>query len=356
MIHLLLLSAVLVQADAAAPKSLPPLKVLTFNVAGIPVIHAGWPKRRRAIAEILRNSTYDIVALQELWLELDAYVLANDSGFPYHYRSRPDGIIGDGLLLLSRFPILETRVKTFRCYPPSWHKAYQGENVANKGVVLTRVETPAGPLDVYNTHLVADYPSSIYSSVRQAQVFEFYEMVAAHSNGKPFLIMGDINSAPSEAGYRALTGLLNLNDACAINGHDACPSSHSGEEKRIDHILFPAGKRFPISARPVFTELIPQSSLHYSDHSGIEAELGWELLSRKPAPDPGRQRAALTEMRARLEAFTEQLSRRVARRAWIPIYGLLHQARYDLLIRRHKSVSDRAEGLLLGPLKDCSPK
>lgn len=348
MIPLLLLSAAFVQAASTAQEPLPPLKVLTFNVAGIPVIHPGWPRRRKAIAESLKSSSYDLVALQEIWLNADARLLARDSGFPFHYRSNPDGIIGDGLLFLSRYPILDTGIRTFRCYPPGWHKAYQGENVANKGVVLVRVETPRGPLDVYNTHLVADYPSSIYSSVRQAQVFELYEFVQENSSGKPFLILGDINSGPGEAGYRALTGLLNLGDACSASGRDTCPSSHAKEGKRIDHILFPAGKEFPVSAKPVFTGTLPGGQA-YSDHAGISATLGWELLSRKQDFDPVQQRTALTEMRRRLEEFTHHLAQRSTLRAWIPIYGLFHQARYDLMMRRHKAVLDRVEGLLCSP-------
>jgi endonuclease/exonuclease/phosphatase family metal-dependent hydrolase len=296
------------------------LKVLTFNVAGIPIIHPGLPERLEAIGPALRD--YDVVALQELWFDKDAETLRRLSGLPYYVRHERDIILGDGLALLSRYPIVETKRLVFSCRPSAL-RLYQGESVANKGVMFARLETPKGELDVYNTHVVANYgQSSPYRAFRLTQVFELAEFIRATSKDRPFILLGDLNTGPGERAYGVLKDLLGLNDAC-------------GGSCRIDHILLPRG-RARTKGGPQFQDT------GWSDHPAVAADLGWDTLRLRLNADKRDRTGALEDIETTLNNMLDLMSRRRRARSWIPVYGFLMGLRYDHQARNITYVRDRA--------------
>lgn len=96
----LLLAASASFSSAAEPKPPSPetmsLKLLTFNVAGIPLMHSRWAKRRKAIARGLSEADYDIIALQEVWFDRSAKILFRDSGFAHKARSKASSFSATG--------------------------------------------------------------------------------------------------------------------------------------------------------------------------------------------------------------------------------------------------------------------
>lgn len=297
------------------------LKVLTFNVAGIPFVHPGVEERLSAIGPAL--AAYDVVSVQEAWLDKHAERLRDLSGLPYYARYERRFFLGTGLAVLSRYPITETKQLVFSCRPSAL-RVYQGEWPANKGVLLTRLRTPKGPLDVYNTHIVSNYGESApYRALRLAQVFELAEFIRANSKDRPFLLLGDLNTGPGERAYGVLKDLLGLADSCAPDG---C---------RIDHVLRPRG-RAKAKGRLEFQDT------GWSDHPAVAAELGWDVLRLRLRPDRRDRLGALEDIETSLSGMLELMARRRRGRSWVPFYGFFMGLRYDHQTRLIAHVRDRA--------------
>lgn len=327
---------------AAPVRAKPLLKVLTYNVAGIPIVHARWPERRKAIGQKLRADGYDIIAMQETWRDKDALELAEASGLPYYTRYGRSISMGTGLAILSRYPILEKHERPFTCRPSAL-RWLTGESIANKGVLMARVATPQGPLDVYTAHPVADYPDAKFRTLRFSQLYELAEMVTELSAGRPFLIMGDLNTFAGEPGYQLLLDLLGLEDACVKKGRDVCGITNDAEHARIDHILVPRGKDPIVAAKTAFTGTLPGTDVAYSDHLAVEGELEGGILKRRLSPEPEKRAAALKTIRDRIDKMTDAMFARQQARAWLPVYGFLMSARYEHQRRQLSAISARAE-------------
>lgn len=294
------------------------LKVLSFNIAGIPYVHPGLDERVEKIGPQL--GAYDVVAVQEAWLDKDARRLSELSGLPESARYQRELAIGTGLAILSRWPIVEKKQLSFTCRP-SAARFYQGEWPANKGALMARIQTPKGRLDVYNTHLIAGYADSPYRTLRLAQVFELAEFIRENSRDTPFILLGDLNSGPRDRAYGILKDLLGLQDVCE---RTAC---------RIDHVMLPKGR---VRARAYET----LSGL--SDHDAMAAELDWSALRLRLRPDRRDRLGALEDVETAMQGLIELLARRRRARSWIPGYGFLMGLRYDRQTRLVAWVRDRA--------------
>ena len=324
---LLLAAALTAPAPASAA-----FKVLSFNVAGVPVTHGNIARRFKTIAEGLVRSDYDLVGIQEAWFDKDALILSNGAGFPHYVRfPRTGNYLGTGLALLSRFPV-EKSAQIIFTTRPSFFRIYNGEFVANKGALWARVDTPRGPLDVYDTHLVADYPSINYPTLRLTQIFELTEFILLHSPDSPFVLMGDINSGPGMPGYRLLMALLGLQDVCA-DDPQACLSQ--GRKTRIDHVFLPQGPTTKKAKLDFFGPISGSTPpLMYSDHDGVAVEIGWEALRLRLSPDPSQRAAALEEVERAIAEKISEFTRLRSRYSWIPLLGLLQTLRFDSDIDR----------------------
>ncbi len=317
------------------------IKVLSFNVAGIPVVHEKWASRRAEIARRLKGSPYDIVGLQELWPDKDAMSLFRDSGYPYYARYPSLG--GTGLMILSRYPIIDIRERPFSCFPPAAWTVYQGETLSTKGVIMARVRTPSGELDVYNTHLVADYPTHDYSAVRTAQVFELAETVAGLSGDRPHIILGDLNTGPGDAEYEAARNILGVSDACITGEIEHCPDHARGT--RIDHVLFSPGLKALARGRLPFDLPPGIGPTPLSDHPGIWAEFG--PTNSAVAPTPASRARALSEMEAFLDRSLKRLYSDRKWWSWVPLYGSLHWLSYGKEIAALEAVRFRVQSAAL---------
>lgn len=302
-------------------------------------MHAEIGRRVDAIARELAHGDFDLIALQEAWRDKDSRQLWKSSGLSDYARYLRDVALGTGLATLSRFPIIEKQQLRFTCRPSAL-RLYQGESVANKGVLMTKVKTPQGELDVYNTHLISDYPDTPYRTLRLTQIFDLTEMVRELSAERPFVILGDLNTGPGDSEYEIMRDLLGLQDVCRKKKEELCRDPD--RSSRIDHILLPAG-RLKSSPLPVFTEPIAGTTppLRYSDHRGISASLGWELLALRQKPEARYRLQALEDIEAAIDKMLETMARRRRARSWIPIYGFFMAARYDLQLRQLTSVRER---------------
>ncbi len=247
----------------AAPK---PVSVVSYNVAGVPVVHPKIDARMKAIGELLAKSGYDVVALQEVWRDSDAEKLIKASCFPYHARSKQRWIFGDGLLILSRFKVLESESISFEHRTQHWLRP-DGEQFAHKGALLARLEAPGGELDVVDTHFVADYDSHQNNEIRAKQTKQLVEWVAQFERGRRYVLAGDLNMAPQDPIMAELLRGLELRDPCGAS------CEHTSRDRRIDYVLAspPIGKE--ISARVLGDDRVQvgKKSYHLSDHLPILA-------------------------------------------------------------------------------------
>ncbi len=317
------------------------LSLLTINVAGIPILHPHWTARREALGKSLAAGAFDVVAMQEAWRDGDAAELSKASGLPYYARFERGLDVGTGLAILSRWPIVEMSRTRFTCRPSAL-RVYDGEPLAEKGAVRARVKTPAGVLDVYDTHLIAQYKIARYRTLRLTQIFELSEFIAETSTATPFVLAGDLNAASGEEEYGILRDLLGLDDACVKDGKDACGATIEEDwsgAQRIDHILVPKGAKTQ-AAVVVFPPLPGGEPL--SDHRGVGARIFLGTLKR-PAPDAERRLAALGKIDAALESMTALMLARERARSWIPVYGLLITTRYDQQLEQLYALRQRVE-------------
>lgn len=194
----------LAAVNATAATETIPLRVLTYNIWGLPkpTEHAPW-----RYAEIARRlDPYDVVAFEETWSKKTDVVLPPKT-HPYHaFGGKPHGLIGgSGLMAISRYPITESH---FRAYKD----CSEWECPASKGVLMFRVQVRFGvEIDFYATHLNAWESESL---VRSSQILELVGMVHDHSDfSRPIVVLGDFNSDFRSINYWELVGNLSLRDS-----------------------------------------------------------------------------------------------------------------------------------------------
>ncbi|KAF9913417.1 phospholipase C type enzyme [Lobosporangium transversale] len=197
------------------------LSVLTLNCWGLKFIAKDRQDRLTAIGRYLADParSYDIVGLQEVWV-YDDYLRIKDlvrDTFPYtkHWYS---GVLGSGLVILSRFPIVNTTMRRFALNGDPF-KFYHGDWFVGKCFVSAIVMHPTcGEIEVFNTHLHAGYdkvgtPDS-YLGCRVGEAWEMGSVVkAATTQGRHVISLGDYNSAPNSLVVQLLTKRGGLTDS-----------------------------------------------------------------------------------------------------------------------------------------------
>ncbi len=173
------------------------IKVITFNIADAYLFTTNRPERVKEIGRILTKLDPDIVGVQESFIAKDRKLLLEtlaDSRLKYHV-DFPAATVGNGLLILSAFPIVEHYFWRYRANNP-WYKIHQGDWWAGKGIGLARLELPDGCiLDFYNTHAQAGRGDPSNANVRFEQMGELARfMNESRNRSGPAFIVGDFNT------------------------------------------------------------------------------------------------------------------------------------------------------------------
>ncbi len=268
------------------------LRVVTWNVWGVPMFADHWNQRVRRIVPALGEYNPDVVALQEVWTKRDGARLIKAfrrAGLPFarHYEGASQ--MG-GLLIASRYPFEDRGFHPFgmgKATPIPWHLDW----MADKGIAAVRIHTPGGPVDFVNTHFQAAYASG-YLSVRLAQAVE----LARHtlSRDVPMIVAGDVNAHQEELPFRLLTAYADLSEALPGFGVDTVllrNGSSAGwnvqKAERVFHLPVSLGSRI---RKPL------------SDHDGLLVDLE---LSRAAVAQQARSSAPLMRS-AVVEAILEE--------------------------------------------------
>ncbi|KAJ3658126.1 hypothetical protein Zmor_009884 [Zophobas morio] len=271
-------------------------KILTLNCWGLAVVSRNRSQRMQAIAEMLATSHYDVVCLQEIWLNSDYELIKHKvSGvLPYsHYFY--SGVTGSGVCILSRYPMEEV---FFHQWPVNGyiHKIHHGDWFGGKGVGLCRLKVNNYCVNVYSAHLHAEYDRKCdeYQAHRVLQSFDTAQFIQMTSGGADLVVLaGDLNTEPGDLAYRLMLSVPGLVDAFNEAGETALDIVATNESltnsytppslvkknipgKRIDYIMYHPGSNLQIDLKSYSLPLpdrVPGCDYSYSDHEAVAATL-----------------------------------------------------------------------------------
>lgn len=294
---------------AAAPA--PTLRVLSFNVWGIWVITPSRQARIAAIGPAVAAFEPDLVALQEVWLDEDAAVLAQAfraAGLPHTRRFSSTWPGDSGLMIASRHPISKTEfIEYDEGTHPSvpWHVDW----MAGKGIARVRVETPAGPVDFANTHVQANYGGTGgYELVQLAQLLQAGEFLDSPRD-VPLVVAGDLNVPCDSYVYRAFSlraGLTPTDPKCRIDsvsvraGPDRALRTLRVQDVLTEDFDLEDGARRPLSDHPaVLADLeiteAPTIAGALAAASPAPPAAAWMALARETLPRVQQKRRFLSQ-------------------------------------------------------------
>lgn len=271
-----------------------PLRVLTFNVWGLKIgpfhIARDIQARMDRIASALHRSESDVIVLQEVWCASIAKFLIRESGYPYHVyqpgRGTLRGPLGNGLLMLSRLPIVHTQALRFH------HCTSPDEWFVGKGAVAADIHTAQGAVRVINTHLGSG-KRPLHVTMRLQQLRQLQSWVAGLEHHLPSVIAGDFNFSPSSLEYCVFRHWAahhfreSLADTFAVrhgqaDGHTyfvdrsyhVKPKMHDRNE-RIDYVflLTPKQSRLDLTVEES-TRILNDAEHPYSDHCAVLSTVG----------------------------------------------------------------------------------
>ncbi|KAA0166350.1 hypothetical protein FNF27_07512 [Cafeteria roenbergensis] len=312
------------------------IRVLCLNVWGIPMFTRRRKDRFRVMEHFFRTNArrYDIVCLQELFVAEERQRLvdaAAEGGLTFEHRWEAGvplafGATGTGVHVLSRWPFAET---AFFPFPANGFATDIGrfDYHAGKGLVQCTVASPHGMVDVFATHLHAQYAvweSDLDDTLpdRIGQIAVLAQAIRA-SRAPLRILAGDLNATPSSVELRLLQRLTGMVDTlswglgtgeaaqaalfsrtCGYFGNDNSPAhvtktseSTHDENCRLDFVLAatgdsPAcGRSWAVAEARLALDL-PQAlpgnpdapPVCVSDHSGVEATLELRPVAPKAAP------------------------------------------------------------------------
>lgn len=263
------------------------INILTLNCWGIPYVSQNKNARMIAIAEKFATENYDIICLQEVWSVEDFKMIKvkTQEQLPYsHYFY--SGVLGSGICILSKFPVKDVMFHKWSLNGYV-HKIHHGDWFGGKGVGLCRLQIHNMNINVYITHLHAEYNSHSdeYIAHRILQAFDTAQFIKMTSGGVDSVILGgDLNTEPKDLAYKIICGVAGLADACSNNlGTIECANNSYtssklartfSEGKRIDHILYQGSKNVKIEItnfQHPFPKRVPYKDFSYSDHEAVMA-------------------------------------------------------------------------------------
>ncbi|KAI8061428.1 Endonuclease/exonuclease/phosphatase [Gongronella butleri] len=283
------------------------LRVLTLNCWGLLVVSKKRRSRLEAIAHALVQCEYDLVTLQEVWVQSDFDFIKQRAAqvFP-HIKYFYSGTLGSGHVMLSKFPFVSTSYWRYSLAGRPL-KVFHGDFYVGKGCASACIQHPVvGLLQVFTTHLHAGYgKTDEYRGHRISETWELTCLIRdAASQGRQVIVTGDFNSVPSSFNYKILRdhGLLADSwfemhahyDGSCVDGHEdeddqqayiqrhgvTCNSSantwskHYGAARptgsRLDYIFYrPTAQMTCTQSRVDLFECVPGERYSYSDHFGV---------------------------------------------------------------------------------------
>ncbi|HWA72555.1 MAG TPA: endonuclease/exonuclease/phosphatase family protein [Polyangiaceae bacterium] len=268
------------------------LRVLSFNVWGVPRITPELEGRMRALPGAIAGEGADLVLLQELWEPAHAEAVARalrEKGYGYALYWAQPARGETGLFAAAKWPLTPIGFQRYAAgrLPHSfWHLDW----LVSKGVASFWLETPLGRVLVENTHLQAQYRTDRYEGERLSQACELVFANRRYADSA-LILGGDFNSGAAESPRRTLAALGGLVDAYPSAGDDTVYArSGGGLALRV------------LAGRAVLSEPLRLDNgavLALSDHRAVRVDFALSRCSSCPraAPrDSAAQRAAVSDL------------------------------------------------------------
>ncbi|MET0283590.1 MAG: endonuclease/exonuclease/phosphatase family protein [Polyangiales bacterium] len=265
--------------DASLPVY-PTLRVLSYNVAGLPEgISSSMPSRNSTLISPLLND-YGLALLQE-----DFTYHAQIVSMARHPHQSPSDTrgqsLGDGLNFLSDFPYTDlTRVKWSKCNG----LFDQGSDcLTPKGYTFARFEIDGMSVDVYNWHADAG-STAADQSARADNLRQLAAAIRERSPGRAVIVAGDTNSRYTRAGdvLPELLAGAGLSDVGPQGSTPACNAELNPDDancERIDKILYRSGDSLelrPFEYRVEGAKFSDPDGMQLSDHRPVS--VSFELV------------------------------------------------------------------------------
>ncbi|NXH57278.1 NSMA phosphodiesterase, partial [Rhabdornis inornatus] len=273
------------------------LRVFDLNCWAIRYLSKRRQERIWLIGDKLRQEGFDLVLLQEVWSEQDysdlKAKLASCYPFSHYFRS---GVIGSGLCIFSRFPILDTLLYQYSLngYPYMLQHGdwFCGKSVGSLGAGQVLV-WESQPLCFLQLHAEYCRDKDAYLPHRLVQAWELAQFIRHTSKAADVVLLGgDLNMHPEDVGIRLLRGWTGLRDAFAEatrfegckNGCTLVPDNCFTDKSemlpfplgiRIDYILYKAISSFTVKCEELKTTTgpAPGMAIPFSDHEAVMATL-----------------------------------------------------------------------------------
>ncbi|NXT00430.1 NSMA phosphodiesterase, partial [Jacana jacana] len=270
------------------------LRIFDLNCWAIRYLSKRRQERVQLIGDMLRREGFDLVLLQEVWSEQDYSDLKVKLGSCYpishYFRS---GVIGSGLCVFSRFPILDTLLYQYSLngYP---YMLQHGDWFCGKSVAALGGGGVTATL-LPSCQLHAEYcrDKDTYLPHRLVQAWELAQFIRHTSKAADVVLVGgDLNMHPEDVGIRLLRGWTGLRDAfteatCFEGCEDGCtlvPNNCFTVKSellpfplgiRIDYILYKAVSSFTVKCEKLKTTTgtAPGMNIPFSDHEAVMATL-----------------------------------------------------------------------------------
>ncbi|MCM0605645.1 MAG: endonuclease/exonuclease/phosphatase family protein [Xanthomonadaceae bacterium] len=187
------------------------LRVLTLNTWFLSVL--GFPvgkdqkKRLKILPDLVLQQNADVLVFQEAWPNRKRQKIAFEMarrGYPYHFFVKRKVTMGDGLEIVSRYPIVDAQASPHYSVATKFE-----ERFARKRSIMVEIEMPSGErIDVVTTHMGAlnykEGPGTYKAEHRARQHIQFNELkswIMRVKKNRKMIVAGDLNSD-----YRKLVG------------------------------------------------------------------------------------------------------------------------------------------------------
>ncbi len=252
------------------------LRFITYNTWGLPAPLTTCPSRFKKIAASIGQFNADIIAFEETFAKRAKVLELKE--YPYHLygpgKSKGIKILPSGLLILSKFPIIESDYKIYS-------KCGGFDCFANKAILWMKIKIPGvGAINVFATHTNAGTSMKIKTS----QLDEAWEFIQRHLEGRSTVFMGDFNMSPETPLYNFVKYNMSFDDSLDLYLTDHPEYSNDPNviytytikylyHKRLDYVwLKDIGPRamHPINYKVIFNNV---NGKRLSDHLGVLVDM-----------------------------------------------------------------------------------
>lgn len=281
------------------------LSVLTFNVYAKPdpFNFMNTEERMNRICEQLKQGSWDVVLLQEVWTTHYRRMFRN-CGFDYFMDiensddNSPEASLGSGLLILSKYPMINMKRLILSRPEFSWGSLIHGEVLVHKSLYISElVLSNKKILWIANTHLTANYCETTdyskcdsYEDIRLNQLKEIAIFIKKYTKTQDVILAGDFNSGPqpfrADKGWRSFSKEFAGYSQSNTNSSITCTSCASNSFKKtdggmIDHIFVSEKLLTKDSKRAMELSFFSKSQdkhMNLSDHYGWQSIIQWQEI------------------------------------------------------------------------------